>query len=429
MSIHKDPRWLKALSLTERLKTSNMPTEVDLSDKLEKRVKRWREPTGLTDEQRFQKKLDLGGLNEKTFFALLDESDEALRARFEGEPEWLADLIGLIEGAHTHRFPTDCLDGESRKGFFALVQPLADHAWSCFLGNVRDILGESVSQAEIERLCGLFTPAFAMKTMRNLTRTLILELQVRGLQGDLPGETPEVRFKNFVKMLEDNQARLEIFCQYPLLGRQLLTVFDFWVTVNTEYIRRLHEDQVLIHQHFGEGYTLAQLCEIQPDKGDHHRKGRAVIIALFENGRRLVYKPRDMRTDRCFQDLLDWLNQTGFEPVFKTLVTLDRDGYGWMEYTAVAPCENRDQVKRYYLRQGANLALLHTLAGTDFHHENILACGEYPMLIDLETLFPRYEVDAQLVALATTGDFSPPRVVEPFHCGVVVPPNQNVRFD
>ncbi|HET7234573.1 MAG TPA: type 2 lanthipeptide synthetase LanM, partial [Longimicrobium sp.] len=40
----------------------------------------------------------------------------------------------------------------------------------------------------------------------------------------------------------------------------------------------------------------------------------------------------------------------------------------------------------YHQRCGALLALVYALGGTDFHHENLLACGEHPVLIDLETL-------------------------------------------
>ncbi|NEE32664.1 DUF4135 domain-containing protein, partial [Streptomyces sp. SID7982] len=42
---------------------------------------------------------------------------------------------------------------------------------------------------------------------------------------------------------------------------------------------------------------------------------------------------------------------------------------------------------QFYRRQGALLALLHALDGTDLHHENLIACGPHPVLVDVETLF------------------------------------------
>jgi lantibiotic modifying enzyme len=46
-----------------------------------------------------------------------------------------------------------------------------------------------------------------------------------------------------------------------------------------------------------------------------------------------------------------------------------------------------DEVKLYYLRAGMWICLLDFLCGTDFHYGNIIASGEYPIPIDLETVF------------------------------------------
>jgi type 2 lantibiotic biosynthesis protein LanM len=45
------------------------------------------------------------------------------------------------------------------------------------------------------------------------------------------------------------------------------------------------------------------------------------------------------------------------------------------------------EVDRFYRRQGALLALLHVLDGADIHCENLIACGDQPVLIDVETMF------------------------------------------
>src|SRR5262249_25496230 len=41
----------------------------------------------------------------------------------------------------------------------------------------------------------------------------------------------------------------------------------------------------------------------------------------------------------------------------------------------------------FYRRQGSWLALLHALGATDVHYENVVAAGEHPVPVDLETLF------------------------------------------
>ncbi|MFO7537912.1 MAG: type 2 lanthipeptide synthetase LanM family protein, partial [Chloroflexota bacterium] len=57
------------------------------------------------------------------------------------------------------------------------------------------------------------------------------------------------------------------------------------------------------------------------------------------------------------------------------------------------------EVHRFYKRQGAYLALLYALQANDFHFENLIATGEYPIPVDLETLFmplPPPETDNEL---------------------------------
>ena len=43
-------------------------------------------------------------------------------------------------------------------------------------------------------------------------------------------------------------------------------------------------------------------------------------------------------------------------------------------------------MKRFYRRAGALLALLYAVRASDCHYENLIACGEHPVLIDTETL-------------------------------------------
>lgn len=57
-----------------------------------------------------------------------------------------------------------------------------------------------------------------------------------------------------------------------------------------------------------------------------------------------------------------------------------------MEYAEQASCTTQQEVEDYYLRAGMLLCLLHVLGGTDMHNDNLVACGQHPILIDLETV-------------------------------------------
>ena len=80
------------------------------------------------------------------------------------------------------------------------------------------------------------------------------------------------------------------------------------------------------------------------------------------------------------------LNEQGAPLPFKVLKVLDRSTHGWVEFVEHLPCRDRDEARRYYERAGMLLSLFYVLEGTDCHHQNIIASGEYPVLIDAETL-------------------------------------------
>ncbi len=120
--------------------------------------------------------------------------------------------------------------------------------------------------------------------------------------------------------------------------------------------------------------------------GNLHRGGHSVIILHFQANQQLVYKPKSLAVDLHFQELLEWLNDRSTLPSFRTLTILDKGIYGWTEFVVTSGCTTPTEVQYFYQRQGGYLALLYILDATDFHFENLIASGEHPMLIDLESL-------------------------------------------
>ena len=129
------------------------------------------------------------------------------------------------------------------------------------------------------------------------------------------------------------------------------------------------------------------LTGINAGAGDRHRQGRSVIIASFTSGAKVVYKPRSLAVDVHFQELLHWVDERGHHPPFRRARIIDRGTHGWVEFVGAEGCSIARKVRRFYRRQGGYLALLHVLRGTDFHHENLVAAGEHPVLVDVEALY------------------------------------------
>lgn len=76
------------------------------------------------------------------------------------------------------------------------------------------------------------------------------------------------------------------------------------------------------------------------------------------------------------------------------LKVLNRSSHGWVEFVEYEPCRDREEAQHYYQRAGMLLCLIYALEGTDCHNENLIASGDQPVLVDMETLMhhrPRLE--------------------------------------
>jgi type 2 lantibiotic biosynthesis protein LanM len=219
-----------------------------------------------------------------------------------------------------------------------------------------------------------------------LSKTLVLELAVASRFKVLAGKTAGDRFAFFCDCLADHDFTRALLEQYPVLVRRIATITCNWEATSIAMLSRLSDSHQALRDKFFGGNDPGPLTSANAT-GDTHCGGQSVHILHFESGRRLVYKPRSVALEGCFFDLIGWLNRNGCEPALKEVRTLDEGHFGWMEFVEERPCQTREEVERFFVRQGAQIALLYVLGGTDLHSENVIAHGEHPVLVDLETLF------------------------------------------
>jgi type 2 lantibiotic biosynthesis protein LanM len=179
---------------------------------------------------------------------------------------------------------------------------------------------------------------------------------------------------------------LHFWKKYSVLARLVAIAIDVWVESTAEFLQRLAADWETIKQTFSAQTQLGLVTDVQASLADSHNGGRSVIIITFDNRLKLVYKPRDVGLEYAFHQLLDWFNRQRVGLSFKTLQILKRPNYGWVEYVEYSPCLEQQAVRRYYQRAGMLVCLAYVLEATDCHYENLIACGEYPILVDAETL-------------------------------------------
>lgn len=396
--------WYLALTLPERVKqlhSSGKPeffTDLSTGERTNFRINRWLSQAPFDKDGYFTQKLSLEGITEEQFMQLLGEPVETIKERCKVPLAWLSELEEAYE---SHLLKNDCvprdddtLPYQDISGFLTLIEPLVRRGQRRLRQNIQTLLQQyPEAPFELESVEASLSMPLLGELASIIGRTMVLELNVARLQNFLEGETPEARFHSYIKRLEQPEVVMAILQEYPVLARQVVNSIDKWVRASLEFLRHLCADWERIRKIFSPEPDPGTLKQVVCGVGDKHKDGRSVMIAHFESGFKIVYKPRSLAVDVHFQELLSWLNEHSNLPAFRTLQVLECGDHGWIEFVETMPCDSVEALQRFYERQGGYLALLYALEATDFHLENLIASGEHPILIDLESLFqPRFEL-------------------------------------
>jgi type 2 lantibiotic biosynthesis protein LanM len=391
--------WYRAVTLAER--AASLPGAAAAersgwaSEQAEHALHQWKTQAPFKHGPFFAERLAMDGLTERDLLQLLAEPLEDLQARL-ALPEWVNKLFQAIEEpASSSEVPALEPNPRTPVAFLPVLQPLLASAQKRLRLGIEDLSRHYRHLPfDAQPVIASLVAALSRRLLSKASRTLALELKVAGVLGQLAGQTPQERFQRFLQRLSQREALLALFEEYSVLARQLVLTCEHWVTSSLEVLRRLCADWEEICAIFTPESDQGILVEVQSGAGDLHREGRSVMLLKFRSGFQLVYKPKSLAIDIHFQELLQWLNAHGTEPPLQTLKVVNKEAYGWVEFVEARECTSEAEVQRFFERQGAYLALLYLLDAVDFHYENLIAAGEHPMLIDLETLFhPRVTVE------------------------------------
>ena len=388
LALSDHPDFAAALTLEERAALGRY--EAPAGERARKRLERWRAQEPFGRDGFFARRLADVGLDETRLLALLDEPREALAARLGETPGWLRELLEAFRAA-VPGAPLPFPEDEPEARLLGLASPLVQQAEHRIALAVAELAASGRPLPfDPETIGPLLLAGLSNQLLWTITRAAVLELNVARLEGRIGGETPEERFAAFVDLLRQPGEGLALLAIYPVLARQLALRIGGFADAGIELLSRLTRDWDDLRAAFGPAVEPGPLTAVTFGAGDRHRGGRTVCLLTFGSsgtaGWRVVYKPRPMEIAAHFQELLGWLDEHGFTPAFRRLGVLDRPGYGWMELATAGPCASREEVGRFYERMGGYLALLYTLDASDFHYENLIAAGEQPLLIDLESI-------------------------------------------
>jgi type 2 lantibiotic biosynthesis protein LanM len=370
----------KASTLRERMQAPFSPVEGTAPD--ERRLARWCKSVARGDWELFRKRLRWSGWT-------LDQARDALRPvrlpRSVPLPDWTDTLTQCAEaiatGADTSEVPF--LDDTAPLPFEHLLAPVVHLAqWRVHeqLDGAAIPITEA-ARADLARL--LLRQVSALSA-----QTLNVEFSVFKATSSVRSESqsrPDATYRAFLAHMRNDDIG-SFFQRYSVLARKLAGCVDNWVTNTVRFLTRLHEDWATLRRTFSSDADPGSVCHIKSGVSDPHGGRQQAHIVECETGLRFVYKPKSLDLAVAFQRLVRWSNTQGMTPALYAMDIVDRPSYGWVEYINPAPCHDQNGPSNYFQRAGGLLALAYVLNAKDLHHGNLIAQGEHPILIDLETL-------------------------------------------
>jgi len=373
--------WTPGLALAERPATE---LTSDPTGPVRDRVTRWRSAYG--PGTRFDDRLAADGLDERALLALVGEPAAALAARVP-TPAWADTVERAVRAARRRDFHTD----DWRAAFALPLRPFVANAADDLAGRAAE-LTDLATHADLAAIVDAFTTRLSDHLVHLATRTLVHELNTSVAAGRATGPA------TFAVQLTEPAGLGTLCATYPVLARLLGQASTFQADATAELLTRFAADRPRLVAELLDGVDPGRLTAIRTGLGDTHRHGRAVAVLTFADGRRIVYKPRDLAAHARFRAAVDWFTTREPDIELRTAAVVRGDGYGWVEFVPARPLPDAAAADRFYRRQGALLALLHTFHAADMHFENVIACGDHPVLVDVETLFhPSLAVAADAV--------------------------------
>lgn len=226
-------------------------------------------------------------------------------------------------------------------------------------------------------------------TCNIMYRTIISENAYKlNLHTERVEKSRELIFEDYINATLNDSNTVTDFCmEYQALIKYSIKRLRLLLDYVREIKVNLLKDSLLLEKSIGIRIKENCISEVSIGHGDTHCNGKSVTSLKLKSGVSFFYKPHDMSVDVKFYKLLDILHKTARLWDFNAPKIFVGEGYGCVVKVDKKSCKTEEEVKRYYQRCGELLAIFYSINTVDIHFENIIASGEYPIVIDLETLF------------------------------------------
>ncbi|MCO4327808.1 type 2 lanthipeptide synthetase LanM [Staphylococcus agnetis] len=225
--------------------------------------------------------------------------------------------------------------------------------------------------------------AYISEIMSILNQTIIFDMHNYKQRNGLLGNDKYERFQYYLlhRFGDKNRIR-EFYHNFPYLIRIVMLRTKFFIENIRELIYRLDEEFECFKRTLGINSNI--IVSINLSMGDTHDGGKSVAILHFSNNEKIVYKPKNLEVASKVSKFMEYLNFK-YNTDFYISKRLVKTCYSFEEFISQNEISDQRNLHKYYENYGELIALVYILNGSDFHYENIIANGIYPVIIDMET--------------------------------------------
>jgi len=367
----KKDRIVKACRIMER---SNILHHQYINEDVKNdNIQTWISRKSLCSEEMFYKALKISGINEKDFalgIKQLDDTDNELLREKMGTFEWFV-LFNKIF---------------SQKEIFFDKVEMNDFSYA-FRYHIKFIYTQIVPYEKllgtqgIEKIIAQIVEEFLNISMK----TMVNDLHILKDDKLLIGNTSEERFLSYLSQrFGSKKFCKDFFNEYPVLARLLVERVQFHIQNCKIFVDAMNESEQELEQELG--IKKPYIMNIESlGAGDSHSGGKAVMIITI-NQRKIVFKYKNLEIAQRLDMFLEKVESYNEKSEFYKIKRIVKNKYTIEEFVSHNSCETKEEIEKYYYRFGEYVAICYFLCGNDFHYENLVAHGEYPVLIDVETI-------------------------------------------
>ena len=390
MILTKESLYLKAATFDELLSNDfeSVPAQKNETELGAKRLAAWCHAASGGDWNLFSKRLKRDNLKYNYVLTRFSSAKISQKIKY---PQWVKDSL-WIQSLYQNQ-------GLIQKKVLFSTKQVTLPFENIFFNLVNESLGVLKASISSKALRNFSNAAIddisyqLLKTLSNFLKPYLFERFSKYMQlanKKTKGTSTTKRNKNYkeyVAFMINNKGIINSFTEKPVMLRMIATITRQWINTNEELISRIEADQSEINKKFKlKLNTSNNVSKIIGDLSDPHNSGHTVQILELHDRNKFVYKPKDCGLDFKFAELIEKLNSEKGSLKLRIPKIISKESYGWSEHIDHNPLDQSEDESLFFKRAGAWLSLFHNFSGTDMHFENIIACKNHPVPIDIEMI-------------------------------------------